>query len=159
MNSNELSLRPEPLRSKKVPKGLIIAFLLVSFLGFLDAGYLTVEHFRGVPPPCTILEGCEKVTTSEYSVIWGVPVALGGAIYYLAVFLLIILYFDRKNEIFLNLASYATIAGLLASAWFTYLQLFVIKAICLYCLFSALTSTTLFIFGMIILSYKRRVTP
>ncbi len=133
----------------QVPKEIAIAFLVVSFLGFLDAAYLTIEHYRGAIPPCTFLQGCEKVTTSEYSVVFGVPVALGGSLFYFAVFVLSILFLQTKRENFLIWAAKITIFGLLASFWFLYLQFFVIGAICIYCMFSVVTSTTLFVLGVV----------
>lgn len=127
-----------------VPKWVLVAFLVVSFLGFLDATYLTIEHFRGVIPPCTFLSGCEKVTTSEYSVVLGVPVALGGSVFYLLIFILTTLYFQFKRADFLKYIFYLSILGFLASLTFVYIQLFVIEAICIYCMFSVLTSTAIF---------------
>lgn len=152
VSSSKTALLPKPL----VSKPLAIAFLAIAFLGFLDATYLAVEHFRGVIPPCTILQGCEKVTTSEYSVIFGIPVALLGSIYYLAVMVLSILFLDRKNEKYFLYASYLTIFGLLAAAYFVFIQLVIIKAICIYCMFSALTSTLLFILGLLVILKSRR---
>ncbi|MEK9173402.1 MAG: vitamin K epoxide reductase family protein [Patescibacteria group bacterium] len=149
---SKTALLPKPL----VSRALAIAFLTIAFLGFLDATYLAVEHFRGVIPPCTIIEGCEKVTTSEYSVILGVPVALLGSIYYFLVIVLSILFFDRKNEKYFLYASYLTIFGLLAAIYFVFIQLVIIKAICIYCMFSALTSTLLFILGLLVVLKSRR---
>ena len=133
-----------PQLQNQVPKWVLVAFLVVSFLGFLDATYLAVEHFRGVIPPCTFLSGCEKVITSEYSVIFGVPVALGGSIYYLTVFILTVLFMQTGRIKFLKYVFYLSILVFLASLAFVYLQLFVIYAICIYCMFSVLTSTTIF---------------
>ncbi len=132
-----------------VSKKLVFIFLLVAFLGFLDATYLTIEHFRGVAPPCTILEGCEQVTTSKYAVVLGVPVALAGSFYYLAVFVLSVLYLQTGKFGFFKLATLATVFGFLFSLWFLYLQLFVIDAICVYCIFSFLTSTALLVLGWV----------
>ncbi|TSC81907.1 MAG: Vitamin K epoxide reductase [Parcubacteria group bacterium Gr01-1014_20] len=151
-SSSKTALLPKPL----VSKALAITFLVVAFLGFLDATYLSVEHFRGVIPPCTIVEGCEKVTTSEYSVILGVPVALLGSIYYLFIIVLSILFLDRKNEKYFLYASYLNIFGLLAAIYFVFIQLVIIKAICIYCMFSALTSTLLFILGLLVILKSRR---
>ncbi|MBM2817838.1 MAG: Vitamin epoxide reductase family protein [Parcubacteria group bacterium] len=151
---------------------LHFTFLPVSFLGFLDASYLSVKHFVGTPPPCSVLRGCEEVTTSQYSVIGGIPVALLGAIYYLAIFILILSVLKKRNmfsssgaenvaganeDKLLNFTACLTVIGLLASLWFIYLQLFVIKAICLYCMFSALTSTALFVFGVLVLKFKPKI--
>lgn len=141
------------------PTAFAWTFLVVAFAGFLDASFLTVEHYRGVVPPCTILEGCEKVTTSAYSVVGGVPVALGGAIYYLAIIVLALAYLDREHIGALRFLARLTPLGFLASLWFLYLQLFVLHAICIYCVFSAATSTLLFATGMVFFASTRRSAP
>lgn len=143
-------------------------FLPVSFLGFLDASYLTIKNFMGTPLPCSILRGCEEVTRSQYSTIVGIPVALLGAIYYLTIFVLVILYLNKKksslrnadrniddDDGLLRFIARLTIIGMLASLWFVFLQVFVIKAICLYCIFSAITSFLLFAFGVYVLKFKK----
>ena len=141
--------------SKPLLIKLAIAFLIISFIGFLDATYLTVQHYRGLPPECSIIEGCEEVVASKYAVMFSVPVALLGGIYYLTIFILSIIYLDSKKENIIKLAALLTFAGLIASIWFIYLQLFVIKAICVYCMFSAATSITLFILGLHILKLNK----
>ena len=128
-----------------------LSFLTLSLIGFLDASYLAVKHYLGEPVVCSLLEGCEEVLTSKYAIVAGVPVALFGVFYYLAVFILIILYCDTGKTQFLRFAAYLTILGFAASLWFVYLQLFVIGAICLYCMASAITSTILFMLGLFII--------
>lgn len=145
-------------------------FLPVSFLGFLDASYLTIKNFMGTPLSCSVLRGCEEVTGSQYSMIARIPVALLGAIYYVSIFVLVILYLNKKKSSLINtdrnitgddgllrLIARLTIIGMLASLWFVFLQIFVIKAICLYCMFSAFTSFLLFAFGVCVLKFNRKV--
>ena len=144
--------------STPIPKRVVWFFAFFSFVGFLDATYLAVKHYLGTPVNCSIFEGCEKVTTSQYATLGGVPVALLGAIYYFLIFILVIAYLDTKKERVLYFTARLTPIGLLASLWFLYLQLFVIKAICFYCMISAITSTMLFIFGIILLRLKGRTT-
>lgn len=152
MNNLETSSsKPALLPPPRISRGFAIAFLALSFLGFLDATYLTIEHYLGKVPPCTIVSGCEEVTTSVYSQILGIPVALGGSLFYLAIFILTILFLERENDKFLKYAAFLTPVGFLASLWFLYLQLFVINALCIYCLFSALTSTSLFVLGIFVI--------
>lgn len=141
-------------RSRAVPNWIIASFLIVSVLGFVDATYLTVKQYSGTPLECSIFKGCEKVTTSRYATILGVPLALLGAVYYLAIFLSLIAYLDIRREEILSFMARFTIVGLLASAWFVYLQLFVIQAICPYCMVSAIASTILFLLGMLVLKYQ-----
>lgn len=132
-----------------------IIFLVLALVGFLDASYLTLEHYRGTVPPCSIIRGCEKVTTSQFSQVLGIPVALLGACYYLLIIILAIAYLDTKKTRLLTLAGALTPIGLLASLWFVYIQWRVIGAWCLYCLGSATTSTLLFVLGMFTLSSKK----
>jgi uncharacterized membrane protein len=138
-------------------KKFLIAFIVIAGLGFMDSSYLAIEHFLGSVPPCSIVEGCEVVTTSAYSVIGPIPVALLGSLYYLAVIVLSLFAIDRRSMVALRLASKITWVGLLASAYFVFIQLFVLHAICIYCMGSALGSTILFILGMIVLKRTREL--
>ena len=123
-----------------------VAFLVLGLIGFADAMYLTLSHYLGKPVVCAIFEGCDAVTTSAYSMIGPVPVALLGVFYYTAIIVL--------TFVCVRYAALLTPVGFLASVWFTYLQLFVINALCLYCLLSAAVSTTLFLLGMRVLLAK-----
>lgn len=118
---------------------------LFSFVGLIDASYLAAKHYTGTIPPCTIVKGCEAVTTSQYATIGGVSVALIGAIYYLIVLIISVAIIESRNDRLKKFLTRFSIIGLLASIWFIYLQLFVIKALCLYCLVSAFSSTAIFI--------------
>ena len=142
---NLKSLLKEPLTSP--PKWFVWGFIALSFTGFLDSSYLTAKHFLGETPNCSFLKGCATVTTSQYSEIWGIPIALIGASYYLLILILSIAYLDTKNLKILKLTVFLTPLGFLTSLFLVYLQLFVLNAICLYCIISALTSTSLFVLG------------
>lgn len=124
--------------------------LIVAIIGFADATYLTVEHYQNTTPPCTI-GGCETVLTSSYSNVAGIPVSLFGVLYYLAIAVSLIVFFDSKKEFSLRLPALLSVFGLLASIWFSILQLFIIKAFCPYCAVSAVTSLIIFIISVYIL--------
>ncbi|KKS01475.1 MAG: hypothetical protein UU54_C0004G0023 [Candidatus Yanofskybacteria bacterium GW2011_GWA2_41_22] len=149
-NSKTSSTRP----SKIIPNWVIFALIAVSLIGLADSSYLAAKHYLGSPINCSIFNGCEVVTTSPYSVILGVPVALFGVLYYFSFLLLTILYLDSKNEKTLEFAARFSIVGVAASIWFLFLQIFIIKALCLYCLISTTTSATLFVLGLIVLKRK-----
>lgn len=140
---------------KKLPKWLVWTFIIVSFVGFLDSGYLTISHFTGAELNCSILKGCDTVTTSKYSEVLGIPVALFGMLFYLTVLIGSLLYVDTKNPKIFKFIQPLTVLGFLASLYFVFLQFFVIKAICQYCMLSALTSTLLFIVGLFYLKSKK----
>jgi uncharacterized membrane protein len=146
--NNLKQLLKRPLRA--LPTKLAVFLLIVALLGFADATYLTVEHYKGSIPPCTVVEGCETVLTSEYSVVAGVPVSLAGAIFYFLILVGVFSFIESKKTSLLKWALILTVIGFLMTLWFTYLQAFVIGAFCLYCLGSALTSTVLFVTAIVI---------
>ncbi len=102
-----------------------------------------------------MLAGCENVLTSSYSTVGPVPVALLGSIYYLLIFLFTVAYIDSRRSDVLVAAAWFTITGFIAMLWFVYLQIFVIHALCLYCMMSAVTATLLFAVGMRILKLDK----
>jgi uncharacterized membrane protein len=135
-------------------------FLIVAILGFADASYLTIDHYRGVIPPCSVTEGCEAVLSSSYSVILGVPTSLLGSLYYLAIAIGAFVYLESKHgggkiaahhSSILKWTLMATAFGFGMSLWFVYLQLFILHSICIYCMGSATTSTILFITAIVML--------
>lgn len=131
-------------KKQSIYKAIPWVVVVLSFLGFLDASYLAIEHYLGGIPPCSILAGCETVLTSSYAEVFGVPVALFGALYYFAIFMSTLLIVSLDLEFLWILIAIISSAGLLASAYFVYLQIFVIGAICLYCLFSAIMTFLIF---------------
>lgn len=131
-NSSSLSrLRSHPALSK-----LPYALVVLSFLGFLDAAYLTVSHYQNVAPPCSLAHGCETVLTSKYAMIGPVPLALIGLLYYVLMLVLSVLYMQGKRGLVERLVAFLTISGLAVSAVLVYLQASVIHAFCQYCLTS-----------------------
>jgi len=132
MNLKLLSNRQIP----GIPKTIILPYVLLALLGFADASYLTISHYQGKIPPCSLVNGCEKVLTSGYATILGIPTALFGAIFYLTLFVLVLLYLDSKKTWTIGLCVYLSFIGFLVSLILLYLQVFVIGALCFYCLVS-----------------------
>lgn len=114
----------------------------VSLIGLADAIYLTVEHLSGRSVRCTIVQGCSEVLSSPYASFRSIPLALIGAIAYFTVFSLATLAaFGYKTA---GKLLVFVIAGMfLVTLWLVYLQAFVIKAFCQFCLLSALVTLVL----------------
>lgn len=122
--------------------GLYALASVISLAGLIDALYLTVEHLQGRSVRCAVTTGCSEVLSSSYAVIGGVPLAAVGAAAYFAVFSLATLVaFGRARLRTL----FAITAGAMCatSLWLLYVQAFVLKAFCQYCLLSAALSLTL----------------
>lgn len=111
-------------------RALRLGAALVSLAGVAVAGYLTWVHFDDAALVCVAGGGCETVQESDYAEIAGVPVALLGLAAYTV--LLGLIAWDGPSA---RLAA-ATIAlvGLVFSLYLVALQLFVIDAVCVWCL-------------------------
>lgn len=111
---------------------VLVAALAVA--GILISAYLTWSHLRGVAPVCVGgSSGCETVQSSRYSEILGVPVALLGVAGYATLLLSAI----PRDERAVLLGLFVALVGTLFNAYLTYLELFVIRAICQWCVANA----------------------
>jgi uncharacterized membrane protein len=109
---------------------LRLAAALVALAGIGVAGYLTWTHYAGDTASCPIGGSCEEVQESEYAEFLGVPVSLLGLLAYTA--LLGLVAWDAPAA---RLAAAAiALVGLLFSGYLLVVQLFVIDAVCVWCL-------------------------
>jgi uncharacterized membrane protein len=114
--------------------------IVIALAGVAVAGYLTWIHYGEIDPVCVGGGGgCERVQASEYSELAGIPVALLGLVAYAAIFALLLV--PRMRGV-LAAAGVALVAFAF-SAYLTYLELFVIDAICQWCVASAVIATLL----------------
>ena len=111
--------------------------LLLSLMGLAISLYLTYAKVTSGPFQCRIGE-CETVLNSEYSEIFGIPVALFGVLFYLPVFL-----FSYYS--FFKVLLLISVFGFLFSIYLTYLQAFIIGEYCSLCLSFAIISTAIFL--------------
>ena len=104
-------------------------------VGLLISAYLTWTHFSGVAPVCISGSGggCETVQSSRYAAILGVPVAALGVVAYAGLLLSAVL----RGEAGAYLGLLISLVGTLFSTYLTYLEVFVIHALCQWCLTSA----------------------
>lgn len=119
---------------------LRIAALAFAGLGIAVAGYLTYVHYAGLQPFCAGgSHGCERVQSSTYATVGGVPVAVLGLIGYVSIAAALL----APGEGARLAAAALTVTGFGFSAYLTYLELFVIDAICQWCVTSAILLTVL----------------
>ena len=92
----------------------------------------------------TALGSCAAVQNTKYSVLFGVSTALVGVLYFTLLFLLFLLLFllqkwhpvvfEKTKNVFRIVLTMLIIGGVVAAAYFIFLQLVVIKSICTYCI-------------------------
>ncbi len=116
--------------------------IVLSLVGLADAIYLTDMAFTGGTLVCDFegLNGCNTVAQSAYSWVFGLPLALYGVMFYLAFLAVLFLHQHLSARLYRKTLIILALIGVGFSTYFIYLQQFVIKALCVYCLGSALIS-------------------
>lgn len=121
--------------------------LFLAILGLVVASYLVYIKFNPASSLCTGVGGCASVNASIYSDLMGLPVAAYGAAAF--AFLLGVLLFETHSDLLREWGPLAVfgvaLAGTLYSAYLTYIEIAVIKAICPYCVTSAVIMTLTFL--------------
>lgn len=121
-------------------RALELAARALTLAGVAIAGYLTWVHYADLETVCVGGGGgCERVQTSDYADLAGIPVALIGLGGYAAIGVSLLVRDERARLVGATLA----LVGLGFSAYLTYLELAVIDAICQWCVASAMTMTLL----------------
>ena len=111
-------------------RSLRLGAAIIALAGLVVAGYLTWVHFDDAALVCVAGGGCETVQKSEYAEIAGIPVAALGVVAYGIVLGLVA--WDTPGA---RLgAAMLALVGLMFSAYLLALQLFVIDAVCVWCL-------------------------
>jgi uncharacterized membrane protein len=122
---------------------------VASVAGFGVACYLTYEHFTSSSTlACTDngLVDCLKVTTSSYSAMAGVPVAVLGLVFFAVMLVLQLPPVWRRPEQAIRIGRLAwAVVGLGTVLYLLYAELFAIDAICLWC--TSVHVLTLVLFG------------
>lgn len=121
---------------------------ILSILGIGVSGYLTYTHFSGEPILCGGSSSCETVNASRYAFIGPLPVAVLGLGMYIAIGLLSLLP-PSEDRIWPDqlLFGFALI-GVLFSAYLTYVELFILYAVCWWCAASAVLILLIFLLAL-----------
>jgi uncharacterized membrane protein len=128
----------------------------IAVVGLAIASYLTVTKLAGGSPICGPLQGCETVDASAYSSILGIPTAAFGILYSLTILVATATWWRGGDRRFLLAAYAVSLAGVVVEAFFVYLQVAVIHAVCVWCAAYGLTVVAGFAANIIAL---RRPAP
>lgn len=127
-----------------------IAAMGLALLGLADSAYLAYVKLTNQLASCSNLGDCETVNSSRFSEIGGIPIALLGAVGYVLILAAVAL--DRPGAS--ESPRYAffglTLIGSLYSLYLSYLELFVLRAVCPFC-----AASTVIMFVLLGLSVKR----
>jgi len=134
-----------------------IPALILSLLGVANAIYLTIIKFANNPQLCIQGVGnCWSVNISRYSELFGIPVALLGAITFSS--LTVAIWLENSKHSWSKLTIYfefgVSLFGVMFSAYLTYIELFVINAVCPFCVLSAIIILLIWLRSLVLLLKK-----
>lgn len=141
-----VAVMPALVRSGKLqpPEAGWVAAVIpgLAAAGIVVAGYLAYVETQAVAPLCGPVGDCATVQTSAYSKLFGIPVGIIGIAGYVAI---LGAWFAGRNG---NAAARTlllgmTVIGVVYSIYLTWLELFVIHAVCMWCISSAVIMTLL----------------
>lgn len=130
----------------------------LSVAGVGIALYLTIDHFTGTLPVCasTGVVNCAKVTTSSESYLAGVPVALLGLLFFVAMAIVNVPPLWQLGGLWGSRLAWARLAmsvgGMGFVVWLVYAEVFLIKAICLWC--TGVHVLTLLLFVLVVATFS-----
>ena len=109
-----------------------LAIVVIAIVGTLLSGYLTWVHYSGSLALCIGVGGCEAVQTSRYAMAGPIPVAVIGLVGFLAIVAVALAYARGVATALVPLFG-LSLAASLYTAYLTYLEVFVLGAICPWC--------------------------
>jgi uncharacterized membrane protein len=122
-----------------------VAIGAIALVGLGIASYLTYIHYAGLQPLCLASGGCEKVQSSHWSKLAGIPVATIGLAGYAAILASLFV----PGETGLAATALVALVGFGFSAYLTYTELFRIHAVCQWCVASAVLMTLLAVLSVV----------
>lgn len=124
----------------------------LALAGIFLALYLTLYKLGYIGHLACGLGSCERVNTSRWATFLGFPVATWGVGFYVVTFIVALwgtsaLWVQRREPSIILV--FLTTVGLLFSAWLTYLELYVIGAVCRFCVGSAVLVVVLWVLSIV----------
>lgn len=124
--------------------------IVLSFFGFWISWYIYSKKKRKQPLVCIIGKDCNQVVRSKYNALFGVPNEVVGMVYYAATALGALLLWSGKQQTLFAIPVWSAlvVAGGIAAASsiiLLFIQAFVIRQWCDYCIASALVTLAIFV--------------
>jgi len=125
--------------------------LVLALIGLADSIYLTYIKLANATASCAGIGDCESVNSSKYAEVAGIPIALLGAGAFLTI--IVFLLIENRSDYWRDNAPMfvfgISLAGVLYSAYLTYVEIAILRAICPYCVISALVLVALLVISVV----------
>jgi len=134
----------------RTDRRLWTAAVVLAVIGLGVAAYLTYIHYEGIKPVCGLGGNCEKVQTSDWSKLAGIPVALLGLAFFIGMTSLSVPPMWRTSSPWPGrLRLVGVLTGVVFVCYLIWAELFQINAICLWC--TVVHALTLVLFALVII--------
>lgn len=152
-----MSLRASLSRLRGVHPALVLAGL--DTFGLIVATYLSAVELADRLPYCGPLTGCQEVAQSAYARVFGVPVAVFGVVLSITLLALALAWW-RRGGTGLLLSHYAlSLLGVLFEVRFTYIQVVVLHAVCVWCALYGISLVARFAIALWVWVHRDRYAP
>lgn len=125
--------------------------ILLAVIGIAVSVYMTIFKLTANESMCLGNGGCNTVNNSRYSEVSGIPVALIGVVGYAAILATLLL--EKRNAFFKSNSTLIVfgmaLTGFIFTVYLIYVEIYLIKALCPFCVTSQVTMTILFILSVI----------
>ena len=119
-------------------RGLPLLLAALAGWGLAVRAYLTITHWGGTPLACAGVGDCEYVNSSPYATLAGVPVSGLGGLLYAGLVLSALAWWWRPVDPRLPVVYWGiALAGFGYAGYLTYVELYVLDAVCVWCMTSA----------------------
>lgn len=135
------------MQAAQASKYLNRIIFILSLLGIAIAIYVLQSFLRKTPIVC-LNSGCELVRKNPASYLFGIPVPAFGLVGYTFLAILAFLRTTSDDRRLLKIILGIAAGGVAFVTWFTYTEIFVIRAICTWCAVSAVNMLTIFLLAI-----------
>jgi uncharacterized membrane protein len=143
--------RINPSKKDKIGPVFYWATFILACLGIFDAIYLLIYKLTNNNAMCIGSGGCHDVNFSSYSEIGGIPVSVFGIVAFVIIAGILLL--EPRFKIAEENGPLAifgiSLAGVVFTAYLTWLEIYIIHAICPFCVASAVIIALIFILSII----------
>ncbi|TSC81918.1 MAG: hypothetical protein G01um101420_701 [Parcubacteria group bacterium Gr01-1014_20] len=122
----------------------VLIIIVLSVIGIVNTSYLSYHAYRKTPVKCLFFppEWCQKVQESKFSRTLGIPNPYAGLGMYFVILILSLLFSSGSLTSFAPISTIIWI-GFVFSIYFTFIQAFILRAFCTWCVVSAIEFTLL----------------
>lgn len=150
MEENKTESTESKGKANKIEKAVLIYILVISVINLFVASYIEINKVLAIDSCFKGMAGCAVVDASAFSDIAGLPLSIIGILAFLVIAILALAQIKKPSEKRKKLLGLLILLAAIFSLYLIFLQAFIIKAFCRYCLFVDLLTLSMFFASLIL---------